>query len=109
MRLAAFLSMLALSACVSGSGGWSASMWNGLPDQTVAGGAYSFLASPVEGQGFKLKFTMKTDGSFGVASAEPAGEDVLAEAARAAAPEGCVFVSLERAPDGGAIADYDCG
>ena len=31
------------------------------------------------------------------------------EAAKAATPEGCSFVSLERTPDGGAVADYDCG
>lgn len=110
MRPLILVSALALAACASGGGGgWSAAMWNGMPDQTVAGGAYSFLASPMEGQGFKLKFSLKTDGTFRTAGAEPAGEDMLAEAAKAAAPEGCTFVSLERTPDGGAVADYDCG
>lgn len=71
------------------------------------GGGYSFFASPAEGQGFKLKFSVKTDGTFGVAEAPT--EDALVEAARAAAPEGCNFVSLERSADGGAVADYDCG
>jgi len=96
-----------LTACASGSG-WSASSWSGLPDRTVAGGGYSFFASPVEGQGFKLKFAVKTDGLFGVAGAESVEDDALTDAARAATPEGCVFVSLDRTEDGGAVADYDC-
>ncbi|KCZ54929.1 hypothetical protein HY29_01615 [Hyphomonas beringensis] len=97
---------LALSACAASSSGWSAAAWNGLPDRTVAGGNYSFFAAPVEGQGFKLKFSVKTDGSFGVASAPT--EDALLEAASAAAPEGCTLATLERTPDGGAVADYAC-
>ena len=60
------------------------------------------------GQGFKLKLTVKTDGSFGVASAGPPTEEALTQAAIVAAPDGCTFVSLERTPDGGAEADYDC-
>lgn len=109
MRTALLPAIVLLAACASGSGGWSASMWNGLPDQTVVGGNYAFLASPMEGQGFKLKFSVKTDGNFGVASAEPASEDALLEAAQAAAPEGCTVITVERTPDGGAVADYDCG
>ena len=98
---------LVLGACAASSSGWRASTWNGLPDRTVAGGGYSFFASPAEGQGFKLKFSVKSDGTFGVAEAPT--EDALLEAAKAATPEGCSFVSLERTPDGGAVADYDCG
>ena len=106
MKYLTISAALALGACAASSSGWSASAWNGLPDRTVAGGGYSFFASPAEGQGFKLKFSVKTDGMFGVAEA-PA-EDALVEAAKAAAPEGCSFVSLERTPDGGAVADYAC-
>ncbi len=97
---------LLTAACASGNSGWSAATWSGLPDRTVAGGGYSFFAAPAEGQGFKLKFSVKTDGTFGVAEAPT--EDALIEAATAAAPEGCTFLSLDRTPDGGAIADYDC-
>lgn len=106
IKPAILICVLLITACASGS--WSASAWNGLPDRTVAGGGYNFLASPVDGQGFKLKFSLKTDGSFGVASAEPASEDALVEAAMAATPQGCTFVSVERTEDGGAVADYDC-
>ncbi|RAN38241.1 hypothetical protein [Hyphomonas pacifica] len=106
MKYLVLSAALALSACAASSPRWSASTWNGLPDRTVAGGGYSFFAAPVEGQGFKLKFSVKTDGSFGVASAP--NEDALLEAARAAAPEGCRLLAFERTPDGGAVADYDC-
>ena len=107
MKYLTISAALVLGACAANSVGWSASTWSGLPDRTVAGGGYSFFASPAEGQGFKLKFSVKTDGTFGVAEAPT--EDALVEAARAAAPEGCNFVSLERSADGGAVADYDCG
>ena len=104
---------LVVAACASGGGGsggsWSASTWNGLAPQNVYGGGYQFYAAPAEGQGFKLKFTVKTDGNFGIASGDAPGEADLEAAAKAAAPEGCTFVSLERTPDGGAVADYDCG
>lgn len=106
MKHPAICAALVLGACAASSSGWSASTWNGLPDRTVVGGGYSFFASPAEGQGFKLKFSVKTDGTFGVAEAPT--EDALLEAAKAAAPEGCDFVALERTPDGGAVADYDC-
>ena len=83
----------------------------GLAPQILPGGVHppgaACRIAPAEGQGFKLKFSVKTDGTFGVAEAPT--EDALVEAARAAAPEGCNFVSLERSADGGAVADYDCG
>ena len=82
MKYLAISAALVLAACAANSAGWSASTWSGLPDRTVAGGGYSFFASPAEGQGFKLKFSVKTDGTFGVAEAPT--EDALVEAARAA-------------------------
>ena len=102
--------VLTVAACTSGSSGsWSASTWNGLVPQNVYGGNYQFYAAPAEGQGFKLKFTLKTDGNFGIASGEAPDEADFEEAAKAAAPEGCSFVSVTRTPDGGAVAEYDCG
>nr|WP_321441668.1 hypothetical protein [uncultured Hyphomonas sp.] len=107
--------VLTVAAFVSGcaaapsSGSWSASSWNGLAPQNVYGGNYQFFAAPAEGQGFKLKFSVKTDGNFNIASAGPPAEADLEAAAEAAAPEGCTLVSVERTPDGGALADYDCG
>ncbi|MBD3771501.1 MAG: hypothetical protein IE925_15320 [Rhodobacterales bacterium] len=102
-----------VSGCASGggasSGSWSASTWNGLAPQNVYGGNYQFFAAPAEGQGFKLKFTVKTDGNFNIASGEAPSEADLTAAASAAAPEGCTLISVERTPDGGAVADYDCG
>ena len=109
-RMISAATALAVAACASGgssSGSWSASSWNGLAPQNVYGGGYQFYAAPAEGQGFKLKFTVRTDGNFNIAST-PAEADLEA-AARAATPEGCTFVSVERTPDGGALADYDCG
>ena len=99
------------SGCASGGSGgsWSASSWNGLAPQNVYAGNYQFFAAPVEGQGFKLKFTVKTDGNFNIASAGPPADADLQTAAEAAAPEGCTLVSVERTQDGGALADYDCG
>ena len=99
-----------VSGCASSpsSGSWSASSWNGLAPQNVYAGNYQFFAAPAEGQGFKLKFTVKTDGNFNVASAGPPADADLKTAAEAAAPEGCTLVSVERTPDGGAVADYDC-
>jgi hypothetical protein len=110
-RLIVAATVSAVAACASGGsgGGWSASTWNGLAPQNVYGGGYQFYAAPAEGQGFKLKFTLKTDGNFGIASGAAPTDAELAEAAKAAAPEGCAFVSVERTPDGGALADYDCG
>ncbi|MEZ5998247.1 MAG: hypothetical protein R3B98_06100 [Hyphomonas sp.] len=101
--------VLAVAACASSGGsGWSASTWNGLAPQNVYGGAYEFFAAPAEGQGFKLKFTLKTDGNFRAAGGGAPTDEELAEAAKAAAPEGCSFVSVSRTADGGAEADYDC-
>ena len=106
---AILIAAVSVSSCASGpsTGSWSASSWNGLAPQNVYAGNYQFFAAPAEGQGFKLKFSVKSDGTFGVAEAPT--KDALLEAAKAATPEGCSFVSLERTPDGGAVADYDCG
>ena len=107
--------VLTVAVLVSGyassasSAGWSASSWNGLAPQNVYGGNYQFYAAPAEGQGFKLKFSVKTDGNFNIASAGPPAEADLEAAAKAAAPEGCTLVSVARTADGGAIADYNCG
>lgn len=100
-----------VTGCASGSssGQWSASSWNGLAPQNVYAGNYQFFAAPAEGQGFKLKFTVKTDGNFNIASAGPPPEADLQTAAETAAPAGCTLVSVKRTPDGGALADYDCG
>lgn len=109
-KLIGTATVLAVAACASGgSGGWSASTWNGLAPQNVYAGGYQFYAAPAEGQGFKLKFTLKTDGNFGVASGGAPTDAELEEAAKAATPEGCTFVSVQRTADGGAEADYDCG
>ena len=110
LRIIAVAAVLTVAACASGSSGsWSASSWNGLATQNVYGGGYQFFAAPAEGQGFKLKFTLKTDGNFGVAGGGAPTDAELEEAARAATPEGCRFVSVARTADGGALADYDCG
>ncbi|RAN41181.1 hypothetical protein [Hyphomonas sp. GM-8P] len=112
LKAAAVLTVAAFaSGCAAGpsSGSWSASSWNGLAPQNVYGGNYQFYAAPAEGQGFKLKFTVKTDGNFNIASAGPPAEADLEAAAKAAAPEGCTLASIERTADGGAVADYDCG
>jgi hypothetical protein len=108
MRLFYIASALVLGACASSGGSWSASSWDGLVAQTIGTQNYAFLAAPMAGQGFKLKFTIRTGGDFGVASAGPPSDAELEEAAIAAAPAGCTFVSLERTPDGGAEAAYDC-
>ena len=108
MRLSYIASAVMLGACASSGGSWSASSWDGLVPQTIGTQNYAFLAAPMAGQGFKLKFTIKTGGDFSVASAGPPSDAELEEAAIAAAPEGCTFVSLERTPDGGAEAEYDC-
>lgn len=102
------LSLLPLGACASGASGWSASSWNGQPTTTFGMNGQNWLARPLKGQGFKLKFTTKIGGNFGTASAEPVSDEVLETAARDAAPEGCTFVSIARTEDGGAVADYDC-
>mgnify|MGYP001313495775 CR=1 FL=1 len=83
--LAAAALMVAACASGGGSSGWSASTWNGLAPQNVYGGGYQFFAAPAEGQGFKLKFTLKTDGNFGIASGGAPTDEELEEAAKAAA------------------------
>jgi len=107
-------SLAGLAACASGNGAptlrWSASSWNGIAPQTIGTDNYNFFAAPLDGQGFKLKLTLLTDGDFRI---QEAGEETfpaeLEAAARQAAPEGCQFVSLSIVPDGSAEADYDCG
>lgn len=109
MRYFFVVTGLALAACASSAPGtWSASSWNGLAAQTLGNAGYQYYAAPMKGQGFKLKFSVKTNGNFGVSSAGPPSDDAIEAAARDAAPEGCVFVSLERTADGGAEASYDC-
>ncbi|MBU1289396.1 MAG: hypothetical protein KJ871_16910 [Alphaproteobacteria bacterium] len=109
MKACLLVPALLLGACASSGASWSASTWDGLVPQTIATQNYAFMAAPMAGQGFKLKLSIKTDGSFGVASAGPPTDEQLTEAAIVAAPDGCTFVSLERTPDGGAEAHYDCG
>ncbi|MFN4185958.1 MAG: hypothetical protein ACK4M6_14365 [Hyphomonas sp.] len=102
-----------LAACASGTSAptmrWSASSWNGLAAQTIGTDNYSFFAAPLDGQGFKLKLTLVTDGVFRIQEGD---ENTLPEelkaAARQAAPEGCRLDTLELAPDGSAEAAYDC-
>jgi hypothetical protein len=105
-------SLFGLCACASGGGApavkWSASTWNGLAPQTIGTQNFNFFAAPLDGQGFKLKLTLATDGAFRVQDGEDTLPAELEQAARDAAPEGCTFVSLVRTADGGAEAEYDC-
>ncbi len=104
---------LVLAACASTTDRpamrWSAGAWNGLAAQTIGTENYSFFAAPLDGQGFKLKLTLATDGAFRI---QEEGENTLPEELRAAAeqaaPEGCRLASLAIAPDGSAEASYDC-
>ena len=100
--------LVGLAACASGGARWSASAWDGLATQTIGTPNFNFFAAPLDGQGFKLKLTLDTDGLFRTAGDEGTLADELEAAARQAAPEGCTFVSLTRTEDGGAEADYDC-
>lgn len=101
-----------LAACASGGGApqvkWSASSWNGLAPQTLGTENFNFYAAPLDGQGFKLKLTLLTDGNFRVQEGEDTLPAELEQAAREAAPEGCTFVSLTLAADGSAEAEYSC-
>jgi hypothetical protein len=100
---------VALGACASGGGGWSASSWNGLDERLIETRNYQYLAAPMDGQGFKLKFTLKTDGSFRPqAAGAPPPFAELEEAAQAAAPAGCTFLTIEIAADASAVAAYEC-
>ena len=108
MKLSFIVSAVMLGACASSGSSWSASTWDGLVPQTIGTQNYAFIAAPMAGQGFKLKFTILTDGSFGVASAGPPSDTEMEAAAVAAAPDGCTFVLLVRTPGGGAEAEYDC-
>lgn len=88
---------------------WSAAAWNGLAAQTIGTENYSFFAAPLDGQGFKLKLTLATDGAFRIQEeAENTLPEELRAAAEQAAPEGCRLASIEVAPDGSAEAAYDC-
>jgi hypothetical protein len=95
-----------LAACVS-SPQWSAESWNGLAPQTIGTKNFNFFAAPLDGQGFKLKLTLATDGNFRVQEGDTFPAE-LEEAARAAAPEGCIYRGLTLLPDGGAEVDYTC-
>ena len=104
---------LVLAACASGTSTpamrWNASAWNGLAAQTIGTGNYSFFAAPLDGQGFKLKLTLVTDGAFRIQEGEDNTlPEELEAAARQAAPEGCRLASITLAPDGSAEAAYDC-
>lgn len=111
MRHFSFLFVaLAVSACASDGGPhWSASSWNGLAPQELDHGQYNYYAAPLDDRGFKLKLTLKTDGLFGGASADDAmSDEALLAVAEQAAPDGCIVTTVSRAPDGSAIADYEC-
>jgi hypothetical protein len=98
-----------LAACASSPGvKWSASSWNGLAPQTIGTQNFNFFAAPLDGQGFKLKLTLATDGAFRIQEGEDTLLAELEQAARKAAPEGCTFLALTRTADGGAEAEYDC-
>lgn len=99
-----------LAACQTPAGKWTAGMWNGQSEQTLDKGNYNLVALPISGQGFRLKFAIKTNGNFGVSSAgaEAVPDEIMEAAAIEAAPEGCTYVGLERTADGGAIAEFDC-
>ena len=103
--------LLGLAACASGGGSavkWSASAWNGLATRTIGTPNFDFFAAPIDGQGFKLKLSLATDGNFRIQEDPGTLDAELEEAARKAAPEGCTYVSLTRTEDGGAEAEYDC-
>ncbi len=104
--------LLGLAACASGGGApqvkWSASSWNGLAPQTLGTDNFNFFAAPLDGQGFKLKLSLVTDGSFRIQEGEDTLPAELEQAARSAAPEGCTLLALTRTEDGGAEAEYDC-
>ena len=102
-------SLMAMTACASSGGGWSASGWNGLDERLIETRNYQYFAAPMDGQGFRLKFTLKTDGSFRPqAAGAPPPQAELEDAAKSAAPEGCTFKSIEIAADASAVAAYDC-
>lgn len=105
--------LIGLAACASGGGApqmkWSASSWNGIAPKTIGTDNYNFFAAPMDGQGFKLKLTLLTDGNFRVQEGEETFPAELEQAARDAAPDGCTFVTLALAADGSAEAAYECG
>lgn len=87
---------------------WSASAWNGLAAQTIGTENYSFFAAPLDGEGFKLKLTLATDGAFRIQEGEDTFPEELRIAAEQAAPEGCRLDTIALAADGSAEASYDC-
>lgn len=101
-----------LAACASGTTPptmrWSASAWNGLAAQTIGTDNYSFFAAPLDGEGFKLKLTLATDGAFRIQEGEDTFPEELRAAAEQAAPEDCRLDTLTLATDGSAEAAYDC-
>jgi hypothetical protein len=108
---AAYLAMVgALAACAASGSDWTSQSWASQAMRSVTGGPFGFSAEPY-GDGLKFKLTIKT-GAVGLAGAETAtfpGDEDLMAAATNAAPEGCKVKSVTRTPDGGAVADYDCG
>lgn len=106
----AALAASVLAACASSgaSGTWNAQSWAAQTIRDVTSGPFGFSASPYGDDGFQFRISLKT-GAFGIASADGAPDDAqLRDAAEAAAPDGCELRSVERTPDGGALADYDC-
>lgn len=101
-----------LASCASGGGPpqmkWNAATWNGLAPQTLGTENFNFFAAPLDGQGFKLKLTLVTDGNFRIQEGNDTLPSELEQAARDAAPEGCVLASLTPTADGGAEAEYSC-
>lgn len=106
------ISVATLAACAGGaSSAWTQASWAAQKAQDVNSGPWKLSASPLGGDGFKLKLSVTTDQLFGTAGADGMAapdEDTLMEAAQAAAPEGCAVSAIERTEDGGAVASYDC-
>lgn len=108
--IAAFAVGFALSACATASDAiWTTDRWLRQSDRDVTSDRWAFSAAPMGGDGFQLRLTLKTDDLFRPSTASERPDlDVLTEAARRAAPEGCEFASLDVQPDGSAVADYEC-
>ena len=108
-RAACFVA-LALVACTSvQKAGWKADEWLRQEERDVSANRWTFSASPMASDGFKLKLTLKTDGFFRPARApQIPASDVVRSAAERAAPEGCQLTDLDMMPDGSAVASYDC-
>jgi hypothetical protein len=101
--------LIAATACAGGTASWSASTWNGLDEKSVSTRNYQFIAAPLDGQGFKLKLTLRPGGNFGVQSAgAPPPQAELGAAATLAAPPGCTVIGVSAQSSGDGIAEYDC-